>query len=260
MSARIEYRCTRHPGGYRIIAFDQRKVGDWSVDENYDVKPPSDATDDEKRVLEQFGFTLMPHPEEPPSIIYFLEPISPEIETYDLFESAPGLFIEFANTPTTVEGVKSFADRNGVRFAGKSSFYGIESFYFDIPEMRSAVNAWNKAKETGDFKRLVRIVAKRAERRVFSSESDAGAEANVLLALDATRGDARLSIRPPNLTEAMWIQFILAVDGNFNIQPCSECPKWIPIASAGHRSDRRYCSDACRMRAYRKRKPKKKGG
>ena len=255
MSALLEYRCSRHPSGYRIIAFDQRKVRDWPVDEDYAVEPPTDATEDERRMLEYFGIRLEPYPEEPPRIIHLLEPISPEIETYDLFEHAPGMFLEFANTATTVEGVKLFADRYGAQIAGERSFYGIESRYFYIRGMRSAVNAWNKAKETGDFKRLIRIVARRADRGLFSDpDIDAGAQAYVLLSLGAPRGDARLEIRPPDLIEAMWIQLILAVDGDLNLQPCSMCPTWFPIASAGHRSDKRYCSDACRMRAYRKRK------
>jgi len=68
----------------------------------------------------------------------------------------------------------------------------------------------------------------------------------------SSAGGVRLS--PINLIGALWLQFALAVDGNVGYAHCQSCGSWFPIASGAGRTDKRYCSDACRMRAYRQRK------
>ena len=58
----------------------------------------------------------------------------------------------------------------------------------------------------------------------------------------------------------MWLQFANAIEGDRDYAQCVECASWFEIAPGSGRPDKRYCSDACRMRAYRKRKkvPKKR--
>jgi hypothetical protein len=47
---------------------------------------------------------------------------------------------------------------------------------------------------------------------------------------------------------------ILAIDGNLNLRSCVQCRKWFTLEAGKGRSDKEYCTNACRMRAYRKRK------
>ena len=75
------------------------------------VEPPSDATEDERRILERYALPqLTPTHGEEPEVVHYLEPQSGQIERFDLFELAPALFREFAVTPMTLVGVKAFAE------------------------------------------------------------------------------------------------------------------------------------------------------
>jgi hypothetical protein len=71
---------------------------------------------------------------------------------------------------------------------------------------------------------------------------------------DPLSASARLCIRPNSLAHALWAQLLLAIDGNANLAACVQCRKWFTMEAGHGRSDKEYCSNACRMRAYRKRK------
>lgn len=60
---------------------------------------------------------------------------------------------------------------------------------------------------------------------------------------------------PDSLLSALWLQFVQAVGGNKRYTKCQApgCGRWIELAPGSNRSDKLYCSDACRMRAYRHR-------
>jgi hypothetical protein len=45
-----------------------------------------------------------------------------------------------------------------------------------------------------------------------------------------------------------------AIDGSQSLRNCMVCKQWFTISAGQGRSDKEYCSDACRVRAYRKRK------
>ncbi|MGA2186259.1 MAG: hypothetical protein ABSH47_24860 [Bryobacteraceae bacterium] len=58
-----------------------------------------------------------------------------------------------------------------------------------------------------------------------------------------------LYFSPENLIAALWIQFANVLAGNGPLRPCENCGEYF----AG-RADARYCRDACRTAAHRKRK------
>jgi hypothetical protein len=191
-------------------------------------------------------------------VVHLLEPQSKQVESFNPFDSAPGLFLDFANTLTSAESVKAFVDRSGLLWNGDVP-ESVEDWDIVIRHMRQAVAEWDKAKATGDFKKVVRIIEKRGLnyserelRRLGERRPDTlyGIPVRILLIKDAH--GARLCIRPRHLFHALWIQLTLAIDGSQNFRPCAECRTWFQIESDGNR--REYCSDACRMRAYRKRK------
>lgn len=53
---------------------------------------------------------------------------------------------------------------------------------------------------------------------------------------------------------ALWLQFAQAVDGDRDYRSCATCGQWFELDPAIARTNRRYCSDACRSKAYRTRK------
>jgi hypothetical protein len=253
VTALLEFICHRPIGGYRIVRFDLRKIRR-TGGSIYGDERPTDFTDDEQRFVDRWGY-----PDdslERARIIHLLEPLSPKCERFDLFESAPGLFLEFAHTPTTPEGVKAFADQYG-GLGGGADPERIDHWYDPIRQMARAVAAWDKAKSTGNFENVIQIIRRRARYRLFAEfleDVGEGITANVLLKMDRVTKVARLCIRPEDLLDALWIQLALAIDGNQNLRPCAECHTWFRIETGGGRSDKEYCSDACRMRAYRRRK------
>ncbi len=258
MTAVLEFELCRPVDGYRVLSIDQRKLAGVTVVREGNKRffvLPRDVTNDERRFLNRWGLLrVLSVSGKRARIIHVLEPQSSKMERCDLFESAPGLFFELAHTPMTLEGVKAFADRSGLLSPG---FFPeqVDHWYSPIREMRRAVVAWQEAKATGDFKKVIRIIKRRGEPHLFARDQEfVGIVANVLLKKDLLSGVARLCIRPTDLLDALWIQLTLAIDGNQNLRSCAECRTWFPIEAGGSRSDKEYCSDACRMRAYRKRK------
>ena len=250
MSTLLEYECRPSVGGYDVATFDQARAtkGPWRAGWGT-VALESDATDDERYMANRWGdFLLIRGQKDPPGVIEMLRPRSERTKRFDLFEFGPSTFLEFAQTPRTADGVKVFADRYGPLATQQWDFYGhyILFWYHAIREMRKAIDLWDKATTTGEFSKIIRVLERRSE------EPRSGAD--VLLKKDPLSASARLCIRPSYLLGAMWIQLALAIDGNLNLRACVECRRWFTLAAGRGRSDKEYCSNACRMRAYRKRK------
>lgn len=62
-----------------------------------------------------------------------------------------------------------------------------------------------------------------------------------------------LRIVPGSLAGALWLQFAHAIERDSDFRRCSECGIWFELSVHSGRSDKVYCSNACRSRAYRKR-------
>jgi hypothetical protein len=81
-----------------------------------------------------------------------------------------------------------------------------------------------------------------------------GVPVGLLLKKDPLSASPKLCIRPASLWQALWAQLVLAIDGNLNLRACVQCRKWFTLEAGKGRSDKEYCTNACRMRAYRRRK------
>jgi hypothetical protein len=64
----------------------------------------------------------------------------------------------------------------------------------------------------------------------------------------------QFSLSPRSLLGAMWLQLAMAANDSRNYMRCSSCESWFELAPGLGRPDKTYCSTACRMRAYRRRK------
>jgi hypothetical protein len=117
--------------------------------------------------------------------------------------------------------------------------------------MRRTIELWNMSERTGDLSKIIRAVQKTF---VHHADFVPGVPVEILLKEDPLNASARLCIRPHSLLHALWAQLLLAIDGNLNLRACVECRKWFTLEAGRGRSDKEYCSNACRMRAYRKRK------
>jgi hypothetical protein len=70
---------------------------------------------------------------------------------------------------------------------------------------------------------------------------------------DAKRTRPRLALTAPTLLSAVWLQLADAVSNDRAFNRCRECGRWFEVGADVTRSDRRFCSDGCRSKAYRQR-------
>src|SRR5262249_40163261 len=124
-----------------------------------------------------------------------LQPRSERTRRFDLFKKSSRAFLEFAQTPTTEDGIKGFADRYGpldpgIKAEGLDLFEDLDLEVFDralddnaqpvepdrtesrpfggdifswstrIREMHRAVELWELGTSTGDFSKIIRRVKK----------------------------------------------------------------------------------------------------
>jgi hypothetical protein len=62
------------------------------------------------------------------------------------------------------------------------------------------------------------------------------------------------TMTPNGLIGALWLQAALAISGKVDFLQCRECRTWFEVSTRDARPDKRFCGNACRMRAYRQRK------
>src|SRR5262249_45147365 len=67
-------------------------------------------------------------------------------------------------------------------------------------------------------------------------------------------GALALRVLPRTLLDAIWFQFGLAVSGHKKYRRCAVCQDWFELSPEVARTNRRFCSVACKNRAFRERK------
>ena len=64
----------------------------------------------------------------------------------------------------------------------------------------------------------------------------------------------QLALVPGTLYDAIWLQFVLAFNGNKNFGACEVCGKPFEISPQFARTNRKLCSAACKAKAHRRRR------
>lgn len=81
------------------------------------------------------------------------------------------------------------------------------------------------------------------------------AQLSVKMSVDPKTRKVGLGLVPRSLLAAMYLQLASALVDAAGFRECVVCSKWFEVSgSYSTRNDRIYCSDACRMRAYRNRR------
>lgn len=63
-----------------------------------------------------------------------------------------------------------------------------------------------------------------------------------------------IRIAPSNLLGAMWLMFVREATGEVVIRACDYCHTLIPLSPTSAKRGKRFCSDACRLKAHRESK------
>ena len=244
MPSRLRIDWKKCPDGYELIEFDPSPVK-WTTSEANDwkVKPPKGFSPEMTRLLGRWGMTLGPEPGEEQSTFQVIEPLGGESIRYDPMEGVPSLFMTFANTPCTPDGICGFASEYGLIGTGDYPERA-EWWYLEIKSMRDALRLLDKPQDADliAFKEVCENVFKRTEMTLKPAPS----VADIL--------QFTVYLEPQSLLAAMWLQLALSIEVASTIVRCQQCSNFIAVAPGTNRPDRKFCSDACRMRAYRKRK------
>lgn len=70
---------------------------------------------------------------------------------------------------------------------------------------------------------------------------------------DVHRTRIGLYIVPHSLIGALWLQLARAIEGDKQYRQCAACMKWFELSPDIARTNRIFCSNACRSRGYRER-------
>ena len=73
------------------------------------------------------------------------------------------------------------------------------------------------------------------------------------MAWDEGRQRPAMRLVAPTLRSAVWLQLADAVANDLTFSRCRECGRWFEVAPDVARSHRRFCTNACRSKAYRHR-------
>ncbi len=243
MVNRLRLKWTRHLKGYEIVHFEPQLV-DWSSSEKdggrkaeFGRLPPPmpyikpDNKDDARNLDEQRLATYQ-----------VVQPIGNKTEEICPVRKSQNLYLEFANTACSVEGIIKFATEYGLLGIGYP-FETVDAWTHHIKRMRQAISKWEHVQ--GDKPETFA----KTYRSLNPNPDD-----TLKLSLQiGSSGSLEQYLEPPNLLGAMWVQLAGAVEGATSFTPCAECSVWIDTAPGSNRPDKAYCSPACRQRAYRKR-------
>jgi hypothetical protein len=185
---------------------------------------------------------------------------------YEPLREVPALFLIFAATPPNRQGILDFANKYGM--LGKHVWIvpeeglksGIVKFgepfpvwVKEIKHMRQAIELWRGRR---NINRLLRLVNDQLAGYVIEADPPPGFKTPISpMLLQDAGGKLRFAMMPHSLVSAMWWQFIQAIDGEKEYRRCAlvECGTWFEARlERGER--RKYCSDACRFKRYRRRK------
>ena len=100
----------------------------------------------------------------------------------------------------------------------------------------------------GDWRGAARFVAQ----RLINEGLDPNTRARLLFDPESKRFNSH--IVPRNLLGAIWIQTAAMAEGGRDYRRCEQCRGWFVLSPDINRSDRAYCSDRCRHKAYRDRR------
>ncbi len=125
----------------------------------------------------------------------------------------------------------------------------LRRWYEEMDHLRDAVMLWDRFRDEPTNT----IVAKELRSRVRERLSNV----NPTLHFEEARPQLCVSITPSTLSEALWLQLALAIDGRKDFKRCPTCGQWFEIGKYGTRRDKKYCSGACKQKAYDKRRTAK---
>ncbi|MFH1920114.1 MAG: helix-turn-helix domain-containing protein [Planctomycetota bacterium] len=148
-------------------------------------------------------------------------------------------------TDRELESMLAFCNTYGAYEPLGDSGYDARSMKTAVMHMRHAVELW-EATRRGDRSAVDKldVIINRTGYTTLTMTSARGPTGQMELGFHIG-GD---------LLTALWCQFVLAVAENKQFRRCATCNRPFEVSPEVNRKDRTICSDACRAKAYRRRK------
>jgi hypothetical protein len=213
------------------------------------VRPPADVTNAERRLLGKWGMQLEPGPdEEPQEIARLIEPRNEKTREADVFAMGPDLFVEFANINGSEGRLLNFVNKYGCLDYQFPPF--VARYLAAAARFQKVLRQFEADIETGSARWLSSF--KKLRPKGFGDVSDLNVEPQ----FDAE--GLQIFLVPPDLETAIWLQFLLKAADNVRLTYCHSCRDFIAVAGSLGRSDKKFCSTACKQRDYRRRESEKR--
>lgn len=265
--------CDDRDDHWRLLAYPADDAPEWLrktlIDDPHENPWANGAVfRGEERARREIGYREIEVGEE------YIVPHSTRLISHTVIADAPGAFMELADCNESPDNTARFVslygypnieifdrDKEGEDHIPGTQIVRFNWFQETVSTMCDAIDTWERAKKTGDYRKLEIIF----ERATFLDTEDFDyidielGYPLVMLAVGIRPPSAEntlptLSILPPDLETALWLQLAITVTDAPEIRRCEECPTWFEITPGKGRPEKRYCSSACSMRAYRKRK------
>jgi hypothetical protein len=174
----------------------------------------------------------------------------------------PTLYLTFAKTPQTPEGLLGFVSRFGrltldelpegskpvVGDNVKKVLPNIRMISMALEIIRGHVGNLPKW-QGGSFEYDLPPMPNLPDGAKISGGIPLRGKLSASIAPDPSTGEWRLQLAPPTLLDAIWLQFGQALASNANLRQCDQCGTWFEAgAGSGRRADAKFCSDGCRIR------------
>jgi hypothetical protein len=164
-----------------------------------------------------------------------------------------GLFSIFAeDTPPSPEGMQRFADRFGLLhepvpisplLAQLRKNERDHDFVSDMLENHQELREALRRFRDGDYSGLTSRYNSRHRTAVIRTELRVNSP-----------GRPELTFAPPGLIQAIWLQFALFVCSDSRLFRCERCNQPFAVGSGtGRRSTSKFCSNACKVAAFKDR-------
>jgi hypothetical protein len=175
---------------------------------------------------------------------------------FDLYRplEIPALYVKFAkDTPATANGMLEFCNRFGLLGGGRVDFA--------LPwEGRNPTHESTALDALFQHHRAIRQAFIRFENGDPSAlikhcNGDNGLAWLRLRLINDGSGQLNMSLAPPDLIRAMWLQFAQHACSGALLLRCQNCNEPIRVGTGtGRRKTAKFCSNACKVAAFKKRR------
>jgi hypothetical protein len=241
-------RCRK---GYEVLeirrsAIVRRPAIEWD-EENFTSTPAADATAAERGILAKWGDHLSRYAfEEGGQIVRVIAPRNETVCVGNVLANAPDLFVEFANINGSEVRLLNFVNKHGPL------------------RHDSLLPVWSGLKRAAKFQEVLGQFESdklRGSKRWLASFDDlrpSTDECDLKVVPKIHAGELQVWLEPPDLLNAIWVQFLLKAANDMALTHCHSCSNFIAVAGSLGRTDKRFCSTACKQRDYRRREVDKK--